>query len=90
MSRAHRIGQKQRLMVYRLFTRGSVEERMLQVPRPIGRARQPRIDPTGGVPLIAAVFYSRVPILAASEPTTVAAYPGLSVPLKAGALSSRL
>eukprot|EP00959_Pyramimonas_sp_CCMP1952_P446450 9347557-Pyramimonas_sp.AAC.1 len=28
------------------------------------------------VPLIAAVFNSRVPILVASEPTTVAAYPG--------------
>eukprot|EP00976_Prorocentrum_cordatum_P092194 1188831-Prorocentrum_minimum.AAC.6 len=32
--------------------------------------------PSVRVPLIAAVYYSRVPILAASEPTTVAAYPG--------------
>eukprot|EP00976_Prorocentrum_cordatum_P081165 1184275-Prorocentrum_minimum.AAC.7 len=31
---------------------------------------------TARVPLIAAVCNSRVPVLAASEPTTVAAYPG--------------
>jgi len=33
MSRAHRIGQKRQVVVYRLFCRGSVEERMLQLAR---------------------------------------------------------
>eukprot|EP00959_Pyramimonas_sp_CCMP1952_P172777 3610484-Pyramimonas_sp.AAC.1 len=41
------------------------------------RARSHRTcdrDNTGRVPLLAAVFNSRVPILAASEPTTLSAY----------------
>eukprot|EP00959_Pyramimonas_sp_CCMP1952_P204907 4284851-Pyramimonas_sp.AAC.1 len=49
---------------------------------PAGGARG--LDQQVRVPLIAAMFNSRVPTLAASKPTTVAAYPGDS-----GAFNSR-
>eukprot|EP00959_Pyramimonas_sp_CCMP1952_P294936 6168678-Pyramimonas_sp.AAC.1 len=41
-----------------------------------GECKTPPPCSTVRVPLIAAVFNSRVPVLATSEPTTVAAYPG--------------